>query len=121
MLRTPKTPWTRGAKLEFCQIAECELTVGHIAKIVKKSFQIKNKETECSDTEGTILGQGYLKRQIVFQRGPCRNMTSFRSWRSDQHYISVTENIAHCAIFNKENVTLFNQESRADVQALHKY
>ena len=46
------------------------MTVGHIAKIVKKSFQIKNKEAECSDTEGTILGQRYFKGRLYFKEAP---------------------------------------------------
>ena len=57
-------------KSKFCQIAECELTVGHTVNIVKKSFQIKNKETECSDTEGTILGQRYFKGRLCFKEAP---------------------------------------------------
>ena len=60
------------------------MTIGYIVMIEKKSFQVENKEAECSDTKGTILGQKYSKGEGLFQRGPFQNVTSLKLLRSDQ-------------------------------------
>ena len=57
-------------KSKFCQIAEREFTVRHIERIARKSFQVENKETQCSDTKGTILGQRYFKGGVCFKEAP---------------------------------------------------
>ena len=92
--------------------SSCGVRVDHWTSInvVKKSFQVENKEAECSDKKGTIPGQSYSKGGVIFQNRPlfCENVNGLSYQGLTLDYISVTETIAHCAIVNKEALTCLN-------------